>query len=213
MSEQWRIVAVAALFVAMATVTPVDAGDYPLAGITAFTSEGELAGKADEIKSKVDGLIGELAKFGATPADFAKTDACFFGFVKASPDGSVVSYQLDVDASEQAMEATSWPVPVAFKEVARTACVYDPAANAETCTNPDGSSFALVYFDEATWSLVFCEIPRISQRRAPIRQRSSTTASSTARPSRRSWKATSPLARPKPAATSARWSSAISSAG
>ena len=68
MSEQWRIVAVAA-FVAAATITRVDAGDYPLTGITAFTNERELAGKADEIKAKVDGLIAELAKFGATPAD------------------------------------------------------------------------------------------------------------------------------------------------
>ena len=117
--------------------------------ITAFTNERELAGKADEIKAKVDGLIAELAKFGATPADYAKSDACFFGFVEASPDGSVVSYQIDVDASESAMEARSWPVPIVFKEVARTACVYDTSANAETCHAADGSSFALVYFDKS----------------------------------------------------------------
>ena len=160
MSKQWRIVALAAWFVATATVTRVDAGDYPIAGITAFTSEDELAANAGEIRSKVDGLIGELAKFGATPADFAKTNACFFGFVKASADGSVVSYQLDVDAAEQAMEARSWPIPIAYKEAARTACVYDAASNAEACTNPDGSGFALVYYDDAHREFGFLRDPK-----------------------------------------------------
>jgi hypothetical protein len=149
MSAQWMLAIASGLIGAAAITGSAEAGDYPLTGLTAFVSENEIAGHAADIKSKVDGLVGQLAKFGAVPADFAKPHSCFFGFAKASSDGTIVTYQIDVDATEAALEAKRWPVPVAYKEVARTTCVHDPAANADTCTDPDGSKFALVYFDQA----------------------------------------------------------------
>jgi hypothetical protein len=147
MRARFGISAAAGLFFAVAIVAPAAAGDYPLAGLTAFAGENALADDAAAIKSEIDAMTGDLAKSGATAADFAKTDACFFGFVKAGSDGTVVTYQLDVDAAEKAITARQWPVPIAYKEVARTACVYDAATNAEACTDPDGTRFALVYFD------------------------------------------------------------------
>jgi hypothetical protein len=160
MSAQWRTAAAAGLVGIAAFAGSAEAGDYPLSGITAFVGENEIAGYANDIKSKVDGLIGGLAKFGATPVDFAKPHSCFFGFAKASSDGTIVTYQIDVDATEAAMEAKRWPVPVAYKEVARTTCVHDPAANADTCTDPDGSKFALVYFDQAHMDFGYLRDPK-----------------------------------------------------
>jgi hypothetical protein len=159
MRARFGISAAAGLFSAIVIVAPAAAGDYPLAGLTAFASENALADDAAAIKSEVDAMTGDLQKSGATAADFAKTDACFFGFVKAAPDGTVVTYQLDVDAAEKAITARRWPVPIAYKEVARTACLYDAAANAETCTNPDGSRFALIYFDPRHTAFGFLDDP------------------------------------------------------
>lgn len=159
-TARWKVAAAVGLVAAVAVVAPAEAGDYPLAGITSTASENELADDAAAIKSEVDATVGPLTKFGEAPADFAKPDTCFFGFVKAASDGTVTTYQLDVDAAEKAMNAKRWPGPIAYKEVARTACVYDAAANAETCTGPDGSRFALVYFDAGHMEYSFLEDPK-----------------------------------------------------
>ena len=151
--------AAAGLFWAVVIVAAAKAGDYPLAGLTAFASENALADDAAAIKSEVDAMTGDLARSGASAADFAKTDACFFGFVKADSDGTLITYQLDVDAAEKAITARQWPVPIAYKEVARTACTFGAATNAETCTDPDGTRFALIYFDPGHMEFGFLDDP------------------------------------------------------
>ena len=144
----------------MVAVTPLAAGNYPLAGITALMNKGELDGLGSQVKAQVDDIIGQLAKFGATPAEFTDRDACFFGFVRALSDGTVVTYQLDVDAAEAAMKARTWPVPVAYKEVARAGCAFNAASNSETCSDPNGGRFALVYFDAEHREFAYLQDPR-----------------------------------------------------